>query len=64
MDGARRRARPALPQTIDNPKTKKQKLYNDVIAFLSAKGLKCRGDEVCGAYFTPLTRSLPLKDNS
>ena len=46
MDGAHCLARPTLPQTIDNPKTKKQKLHNDVITFLSAKGLKWHGDEV------------------
>lgn len=43
MGASRLLARPALPQTIADPKTKKQKLYNDIIQFLSGKW---RSDEV------------------
>ena len=42
----RRLAGPALPQPIENLKTMKQRLHNDMLSLLSEKGLKWRGDEV------------------
>ena len=46
MRNSRRLAGPALPQPIENPKTMKQRLHNDILSLLSEKGLKWRGDEV------------------
>ena len=46
MRSSRQQASPALPHLIENPRTKKQKLFNDFVNFLAEKGLRWRGDEV------------------
>ena len=46
MRSSRLLAQPTLPSTIAEPKNKKQQLRNDVISFLSNKGLKWHGSEI------------------
>ena len=40
MRGSRLLMQPTLPSTIAEPKNNKQQLWNDVLSFLSNKGLK------------------------
>lgn len=49
MRNSRLLMQPTLPSTIADPRNKKQQLRNDVICFLSTRGLKWRASEIASS---------------